>query len=125
MGWMDGRATCFFFCLYLENYLIVFHNGFRPPKYMFLHVFWNIRRKKIGMFYFSKNFAKIQNPLFFEFFFNNFSNFSKITEYFFLISFGPLRKLINTSFKENFKKNIEFYFCQKISQLFFLRKNFG
>jgi len=91
---------------------------------MFLHVFWNIRRKKIGMFFFSKNFAKIKNPFFFENFFKNLSNFSKTTQYFFLIIFGPLRRHIKTSFKKKFKKKIEFYFCQKISQLFFFEEKF-
>ena len=126
MGW-DGRTVgqLFFFGPYLENYLIIFHNGFRPPKYMFLHVFWNIRRKKIGMFYFSKNFAKIKNPLFFDIFFKNFPNFSKTAQYFFLIVFGPLRRFNKPSFEKNSKNEIEFYYCQKISQLFFLRKNFG
>ena len=82
---------------------------------MFLHDFWNIRRKKIEMLFFSKNFAKIKNPLFFENFFKNFSNFSKITQYFFLIIFGPLQRHIKTSLKKNKKKN----------QILFLSKNFA
>jgi len=92
---------------------------------MFLHVFWNIRRKKIGMFFFSKNFAKIKNPLFFENFFKNFSNFSKTTKYFFLIIFGPLRRHIKTYFKKNSKKKSNFIFVKKFRNFFFLRKNFG
>ena len=83
---------------------------------MFLHVFWNIRNKKIGMFFFSKNFAKIKNPLFFENFFKNFSSFSKTTKYFFLIIFGTLRRHNKTSFK---KKN------QKKNRILFLSKNFA
>ena len=32
MGWVDGMVgQLFFFGQYLENYLIVFHNGFRNP----------------------------------------------------------------------------------------------
>ena len=38
---------------------------------------------------------------------------------FFLIILGPLRRLIKTCFNKKVKKKIEFYFCQKISQLFF------
>ena len=91
---------------------------------MFLHVFWNIRRKKIGMFFISKNFAKIKNPLFFENFFKNFSNFSKTTYYFFLIIFVPLRRHIKTSFKKILKKN-RILFLSKNFATFFLRKNFG
>ena len=52
----------------------------------------------------------------------NFSNFSKATQYFFLIILGPLRRLIKTYFDKKIQKKIEFYFCQKISQLFFLGK---
>merc|ERR1712030_87904 len=111
---MDGRST-FFFCPYLENYYIFFLNCFSSLKYMFLHIFWNIRRKKIGMFFFSKYFAKIIDYFFFRKFFQGFLNFSKTTRYFFLIVFGPLRRVINTSFEKKIKKN----------RILFLSKNFA
>ena len=78
------------------------------------------------MFFFSKNFAKIKNPLFRENFFKLFSNFSKTTQYFFLVVFGPLTRVIKTCFKKIFEKKIGNFSNKKISQLFFfLRKNFA
>ena len=93
---------------------------------MVQHVFWNILRKKIGMFFFSKNFVKIKNPLFREKFIKLFSNFSKTTQYFFLVVFGPLTRVIKTCFEKIFEKKIGNFSNKKISQLFFfLRKNFS
>ena len=56
-------------------------------------------KKKIGMFFFLKYFAKINNRLFLENFYKDFSNFSKTTQYIFLIVFDPLREC-----KDNFWK---------------------
>ena len=64
---------------------------------MFLHIFWNIRRKKSECPFF-KIFRQIKNHLFLENFYKDFSNFSKTTQYIFLIVFGPLRRVIKTSF---------------------------
>ena len=80
-GWMDGcdgRST-FFFGPYLENYFIIFLNFFSSLKYMFLHFILEYSRKKIGMFFFSKNFAKIGGWFFFRLFEHKFANFSKTT----------------------------------------------
>ena len=95
MGWMVGPL--FFFGPYLENYFIIFLNFYSSFKYMFLQLFLEYSRKKIGMFFFSKNFAKIGGWFFFRLFEHKFANFSKTTRYFFLIVFGPLRRLFKTS----------------------------
>ena len=179
---MDGRST-FFFGPYLENYSILFHNCFRSFLMMFFHIFWNILRKKIGMFSFSKNFAKINTPFFVKIFarisqisrkllnifsslflvpledvlrhllkyskknkseifpikkFRNFwfsgkkklwknflfGNISKTTQYFFLVIFGPLRRLFRTSFGTFQKNKSEFFPIKKISQLFFFETKY-
>ena len=64
MGWdgMDGRST-FFFGPYLENYYIIFLNCFSSLKYMDLHIFWNVRRKKSECSFF-KIFLQNQQPPF-------------------------------------------------------------
>ena len=77
---------------------------------MFLHIFWNIRRKKNGMFFFSKYIAKIKNDLFFENFYKDFRNLSKTTQYFFLIFFGPLRRVYEISFRIFGNRNWKFFF---------------
>ena len=48
-----------------------------------------------------------------------FVNISKTTPYFFLIMFGPLRRIMKTSFEKKCKKNGIFF--QKISKLFVFR----
>merc|ERR1712173_349736 len=73
MDGMDGRST-FFFGPYLENYFIVFRNFFSSLKYMFLQLFLEYSRKKIGMFFFSKTFAKI-GGWFFRLYEHKFANF--------------------------------------------------
>ena len=88
---------------------------------MFLHIFWNIRRKKNRNILFFKIFRQNHRPLFFRKFFQGFLNFSKTTRYIFLIVFGPLRRVIKTSFEKKIKKKNRFFFCQKISHVFFLR----
>merc|ERR1712198_275029 len=111
MGW----SVHFFFHGYLENYFIFFLNCFSSLKYMFLHIFWNIRRKNRNILFF-KIFRQNHRPIFFRKFFQGFLNFSKTTRYIFLIVFGPLRRVINTSFeKKNKKKN----------RILFLSKNFA
>merc|ERR1711872_896966 len=119
MGW-DGRST-FFFCPYLENYYIFFLNFFSSLKYMFLHILLNIRRKKIGIFFFSKYFAKIID-YFFSKIFSRISQFLEKYSIYFSHCFWTLRRVIKTSFEKKIKKKIEFNFCQKISQVFFSMK---
>ena len=119
MGW-DGMVGPLFFCPYLAKYYIIFRNCFSSLKYIILDIILNIRRKKIGMFFFSKYFAKIKNDLFFENFYKDFPNFSKTTLYFFLIVFGPLRRVNDISFRIFGNRNWKFFLFQNISQLFFL-----
>ena len=57
MGWDGMVAPLFFFGPYLKNYYIIFLNRFRFLKYMFLHIFWNIRGKKLE-FSFFQNIAR-------------------------------------------------------------------
>ena len=71
------------------------------------------------MFFFSKYFAKINNHLFFENFYKDFSNFSKTTQYIFLIVFGPLRRVIKKSFDKKIeKKSIAIFFFDEIWKIF-------
>ena len=69
MGWdgMDGRAT-FFFCPYLKNCSILFHNCFRSFLMMFFHIFWNILRKKSECSLFQKISPKSTPPFFVKIF---------------------------------------------------------
>merc|ERR1711872_704755 len=100
----------------------IFSELFQFPKiYVSAHLF-EYSQIKIGIFFFSKYFAKIIDYFFFENFFKDFSISRKLLDIFFLIVFGPLRRVINTSFEKKIKKKIEFYFCQKISQVFFSMK---
>ena len=67
MGWdgWDGRST--FFGPYLENYFIIFLNCFRSLKYLFLHIFWNIREKKSECSFFQKISSKSGVDFFLDF----------------------------------------------------------
>merc|ERR1712155_87366 len=100
-GWMDGMdgmvGPLFFFGPYLENYFIIFLNFYRSFKYMFPQLFLEYSRKKIGMFFFSKNFAKIGGWFFFRLFEHKFANFSKTTRYFFPIVLSPIKRDFKTS----------------------------
>merc|ERR1711872_773690 len=120
MGWMDGMVgQLFFFYPYLENYYIFFLNCFSSLKYMFLHIFWNIRRKKNRNILFFKIFRQNHRPLFFQKCFQGFLNFSKTTRYIFLIVFGPLRRVINTSFEKKIKKNRILFLSKNFASFFF------
>ena len=110
MGW-DGRST-FFFGPYLENYFIIFLNFFSSLKYMFQRFILEYSRKKIGMFFFSKSFAKIGGGFFFRLSEHKFANFSKTTWYFFLIVFGPLRRDFKTSSAKKSEKTKNFKYVK-------------
>ena len=75
MGW-DGWSVHFFFGPYLENYYIIFLNCFSSLKYMFLHIFWNIRRKK-SEYSFFQNISPKSSPTFFSKIFSRISQFLK------------------------------------------------
>ena len=130
-GWMDGMGwmvgPLFFFGPYLENYYIIFLNCFSSLKYMDLKYFLEYSRKKIGMFFFSKSFAKIGGWFFFWLSEHKFANFSKTTWYFFLIVFGPLRRDFKTSSAKKSKKITIFKFFKKFRtiQFFFIFRHFS
>ena len=67
MDGMGGRAT-FFFCPYLKNCSILFHNCFRSFLMMFFHIFWNILRKKSECSLFQKISPKSTPPFFVKIF---------------------------------------------------------
>ena len=70
MGWMgwDGMVgPLFFFGPYLENYYIIFLNCSRSLKYLFLHIFLNIREKKSECSFFQKISSKSGVDFFFDF----------------------------------------------------------
>ena len=120
MGWDGMVGPLFFFGPYLENYSIIFLNFFSSLKYVFLKFILEYSRKKIGMFFFSKNFAKIEGWFFFRLFEHKFANFSKTTRYFFLIVFGPLRRDFKTSSAKKSKKITIFKFFKKFRTIQFL-----
>ena len=74
-GWMDGRST-FFFGPYLENYFIIFLNCFSSLKYMFLHIFWNVRGKKSECSFF-QNISPKSTTIFFSKIFSRISRISR------------------------------------------------
>ena len=100
MGWdgWDGWSVNFFFFLarILKStwYFFITVSGSLTEAF---HIFWNILRNKTGMFFLNK-FRQNQKSLFSRIFFKNFSNFSKTTQYLFLIDSGPLRRVMKTFF---------------------------
>ena len=72
-GW-DGWSVHFFFGPYLENYFIIFLNCFSSLKYMFLHIFWNILRKK-SEYSFFQNISPKSSTTFFSKIFSRISQF--------------------------------------------------
>ena len=124
MGWdgMDGMGwSVHFFSPISRKLLHNFSLLFQFPKiYVSAHLVEYLQ-KKIGMFFFSKYFAKINNHLFLENFFKDFSNFSKTTQYIFLVVFGPLRRVLKTSFGKKsvfLSKNFASFFFDEIWKIF-------
>ena len=76
MGWDGWSVHFFFFCPYLENYFIIFLNCFSSLKYMFLHIFWNIRGKKSECSFF-QNISPKSTTTFFSKFFSRISQISR------------------------------------------------
>ena len=92
MGWMgwDGMVgQLFFFCPYLENYLILFHNCFRSFLIMFFHIFWNILRKKSECSLFQKMSPKSTPPFFAKMFTRIFQISRKLLDIFFSLFLVP------------------------------------
>merc|ERR1712145_30555 len=104
----------FFFLHILKTTTYFFLIVSFPKIYVSAHLLEYSQKKNRNILFF-KIFRQNHRPLFFRKFFQGFLNFSKTTRYIFLIVFGPLRNVINTSFE----KKIKIYFCQKISQVFF------
>ena len=89
MGWMDGWSLNYFFGPYLKNYFIFFLNYFISLKYMFLHIFWNIRRKKSECSFF-QNISPKSTTTFFSKIFSRISQISrKLLNIFFSLFLVP------------------------------------
>merc|ERR1712001_615734 len=84
-GW-DGWSVHLFFCPYLENYYLIFLNCFSSLKYMDLHIFWNIRRKK-SEYPFFQNISPKSSPTFFSKIFSRISQLLENYSIYFLHSF--------------------------------------
>ena len=122
-GWMDGWSINFFFFDHILETTQYFFSILSVPLNICFctsfDIFW---KKKTECFFFQKISPKSRFR-FFRIFFFNFSNFSKTTQYFFPIAFGPLRRDFKTSFKKFCEKKIEIFCTQKISHnLFFFAK---
>merc|ERR1712035_151583 len=96
-GW-DGRST-FFFDHILETTQYFFSILLVPLNICFCTSF-EILKKKSECFFFKK-FRQNRVFIFFAIFFKNFSNFSKTTQYFFLIVFAPLRRVFKIFSEKN------------------------
>ena len=86
-----------------------------PKIYVSAHLLEYSQKKNRNILFF-KIFRQNHRPLFFRKFFQGFLNFSKTTRYIFLIVFGPLRRVIKTSFEKKIKKK---------NRILFLSKNFA
>ena len=115
-GWMDGRST-FFFCPYLENDYIIFHNCFSSLKYTFLHIFLEYSQKKFGMFFF-QNIPPKSTTTFFSKIFTRISKFlENYSIYFPALFLNILGKNQNVLFKI-FRQNQQPPFFRKFFQGF-------
>ena len=102
MGW-GGRST-FFFGPYLENYFIIFLNCFRSLKYLFLHIFWNIREKKSECSFFQKISSKSGVDFFFDFLNINSQISRKQLDIFFWLFLVPSEEFLRHLLRKNQKK---------------------
>ena len=115
-GWVD---QLFFFGSYLGNYSILFLNCFSYLKYMFFHFFWHILKKKIGIIFFSKNFAKIEVSFFSQFFFFISQISRKLLKIFFPLFLVPLEEVLRHLLKNFKKKKSNFFVLKKFRTTFF------
>ena len=102
MGWMVGPL--FFFGPYLENYFIIFLNCFRSLKYLFLHIFWNIREKKSECSFFQKISSKSGVDFFFDFLNINSQISRKQLDIFFWLFLVPSEEFLRHLLRKNQKK---------------------
>ena len=92
---------------------------------MFLHVFWNIRRKKSEWSFFQKISPKSKIPFFSKIFSRIFQISRKLLNIFSSLFLVPLEDILRHLFKKISKKKSNFIFVKKFRNFFFLRKNFG
>ena len=105
MGWMDGMVgPLFFFGPYLENYYIIFLNCSRSLKYLFLHIFWNIREKKSECSFFQKISSKSGVDFFFDFLNINSQISRKQLDIFFWLFLVPSEEFLRHLLRKNQKK---------------------
>ena len=79
-------------------------------------------QKKIGIFFFSKYFAKIITHFFFENFFKDFSISRKLLDIFSSLFLVPLEEWLRHLLKKKIKKKSNFNFVKKFRKFFFLMK---
>merc|ERR1712030_93532 len=116
MGW---SVNFFFFVHILKTTTYFFLIVSFPKIYVSAHLLEYSQKKNRNILFF-KIFRQNHRPLFFRKFFQGFLNFSKTTRYIFLIVFGPLRRVIKTSFeKKKIKKKSNFIFVKKFRNFFF------
>ena len=82
-------------------------------------------QKKNRNVIFFKKFRQNQRSFFSRKFLQEISNFSKITQYFQFIVFGPLRRVFKTSFGKFLEKKSEYFFFKKFRTTFFFCEKIG
>ena len=82
-------------------------------------------QKKNRNVIFFKKFCQNQRSFFSRKFLQEISNFSKITQYFQFIVFGPLRRVFKTSFGKFLEKKSEYFFFKKFRTTFFFCEKIG
>ena len=105
MGWDGMVGPLFFFGPYLENYFIIFLNCFRSLKYLFLHIFWNIREKKSECSFFQKISSKSGVDFFFDFLNINLQISRKQLDIFFWLFLVPSEEFLRHLLRKNPKNN--------------------
>ena len=95
-----------------------------PHNICFYTSFGIFAEKKSECSFFQKISPKSKIPFFSKIFSRICQISRKLLNIFSSLFLVPLEDILRHLLKKILKK-IEFYFCQKISQLFFLRKNFG
>ena len=111
-GWMGWSGNFFFLAHISKTTRYFFQTGSYTFKMCF-KIFFAKNSKNLKKIRFFKNFRQNRGLVFFRFFEHKFANFSKTTWYFFLIVFGPLRRLFKTSSAKNSKKKTIFKFFKK------------
>ena len=122
-GW-GGRAT-FFFCPYLKNCSILFHNCFRSFLMMFFHIFWNILRKKSECSLFQKISPKSKSPFFVKIFARISRISRKLLNIFFSLFLVPLVEVLRHVLEYSKKNKSEIFPIKKFRNFWFSGKNIG